>query len=91
MMDLMEDVTFGTNAWSENPDIVNQVLMKLNQNTTDSTKGFRFSMLSASTNRWTSTRYDQYHAYLYNGGYGLIDYGNFYSSYTVSPITQIEF
>ena len=91
MMDLMEDVTFGTNAWSENPDIVNQVLMKLNQNTTDVTKGFRFSMLSASASRWTSTRYDQRSAYGYSGNYGFV-YGNgFCNSFTVSPITQIEF
>ena len=91
MMDLMEDVTFGTNAWSENPDIVNQVLMKLNQNTADETKGFRFSMLSASTYRWTSTRHSQNSVYRYSGSDGGI-YANYScGSASVSPITQIEF
>lgn len=91
MMDLMDGVTFGTNAWSENPDIVNQVLMKLNQNTTDATKGFRFSMLSASASRWTSTRYSQNHAYRYYGFDGYIGGTGFYDSFAVSPLTQIEF
>lgn len=91
IIDLMEDVTFGTNAWSENPDIVNQVLMKLNQNTTDETKGFCFSMLNASTYRWTSTRYNQSSAYFYCNYDGTIGGYYLYNSYTVSPITQIEF
>lgn len=92
MMDLMEDVTYGTDAWSENPDIVNQVLMKLNHNTSDETKGFRFSMLSASGDQWTFMRVSTDRAYCYNGGDGTITPTDFFSySLPVSPITQIEF
>ena len=95
MMDLMEDVTYGTNAWPENPDIVNQVLMKLNENTNDETKGFRFSMLSASKDQWTSTRSIDINGhngvYLYNGATGDIAAGLTYWNIAASPITQIKF
>ena len=94
MMDLMEDVTYGTNAWPENPDIVNQVLMKLNENTNDETKGFRFSMLSASKDQWTSTgcpKINNIVAYLYNASDGTINVGQPYWDIAASPITQIEF
>lgn len=92
MMDLMEDVTYGTNAWSGNPDIVNQVLMKLNNNTNDDTKGFRFSMLSASKDQWTSTSClnTNTDAYLYNSD-GSITPSHSHWSLFVSPITQIKF
>ena len=39
---------------------------------------------------WTSTRYDQTNAYYYGGTSGLIGYGNFDGSFTVSPITLPE-
>ena len=46
--------------------------------------------LSLKEYYWTSTRYNQYSAYYYGGNYGLIDYLNFYYSFTVSPITLPE-
>ena len=46
--------------------------------------------LSLTEYYWTSTRCDQNLAYFYYGTGGNIDYGYFYRSDTVSPITQPE-
>ena len=45
--------------------------------------------LFASTNRWTTSRYSQYHAYFYNSRYGLLNFTFFYYSYSVAPITLL--
>lgn len=90
MFELMQDITYGTSAWNSNPDIINQVLYKLNNNTYDASKGFRFSLLSASTDRWASTRYDQTSAYYYSG-YGNIGNPGFCNSLSVSPVTLLTF
>ena len=47
--------------------------------------------LSASSNRWTASRYSQSSAYFYSGYYGLLYNYNFYFGYTVAPITLYEF
>ena len=91
MFELMQGITYGTNAWSSNPDIIHQVMYKLNDNTYDASKGFRFSLLSASTYRWTSTRCNQDYAYLYSGYYGFIGSYHFCYSFSVSPITLLTF
>ena len=46
--------------------------------------------LSLKEYYWTSARYGQNNAYYYNGGSGLIYYGTFYYSFTVSPLTLPE-
>ena len=89
MAQMMPDITYGTTFWTTNPDIINLVLAKL---TSISNSGW--SMLSASTSRWTSSRYDQKHAYHYNGlngSHGYFNYGYFYYVLTVAPITIYEF
>ena len=84
--EIMRDITYGTSFWAANPDIINRVLAKL---TSISNSGW--SMLSASTHRWTSSRSDQYSAYLYNGYGGYLFSGDFYNGFTVAPITLYEF
>ena len=83
---MMRDINLGTSFWDSNPDIVNRVLHKLT-----SIDDSGWSMLSASTYRWTSSRLDQDCAYLYGGDYGFLTSGNFYFGFTVAPITLYEF
>lgn len=52
MIELMSDVTYDTNEWTTNPDVVNQVIIKLNNDKT-AASGFKFTPLSANVNRWT--------------------------------------
>ena len=84
--EIMRDITYNTSFWTANPDIINCVLAKL---TSISNSGW--SMLSASTYRWTSSRYDQYGAYNYDGYYGYLYGYGFYFGFTVAPITLYEF
>ena len=84
--EIMRDITYGTSFWAANPDIINRVLAKL---TSISNSGW--SMLSASTARWTSSRYDQHHAYYSNGNDGYLGGTSFYYGNTVAPITLYEF
>ena len=86
MAQMMADITYNTSFWTAKPDIVNRVLAKL---TSISNSGW--SMLSASTNRWTSSRCDQNDAYCYYGDYGFLYGTNFYYGSTVAPITLYEF
>ena len=84
--EIMRDITYNTSFWETNPDIINRVIAKL---TSISNSGW--SMLSASTARWTSSRYGQNSAYLYSGPYGFLYNGNFFNGNTVAPITLYEF
>lgn len=84
--EIMRDITYNTSFWTTKPDIINRVLAKL---TSISNSGW--SMLSASTYRWTSSRYDQSSAYHYYGSNGVLNYFNFYVGITVAPITLYEF
>ena len=84
--EIMRDITYGTSFWAANPDIINRVLAKL---TSISNSGW--SMLSASTLRWTSSRSDQNSAYYYNGYYGYLNSLTFCTDTIVAPITLYEF
>ena len=84
--EIMRDITYDTSFWETNPDIINRVIAKL---TSISNSGW--SMLSASTYRWASSRYGQNSAYLYSGPYGFLYNGSFYYGNTVAPITLYEF
>ena len=86
MTQMMRDITYGTSFWTANPDIVNSVLRKLTSITNSG-----WTMLSASTFRWTSSRYGQYDAYNYDGNHGYLRNFGFYSADTVAPITLYEF
>ena len=81
---LMKDVTYGTNSWSSNPDIVNRVITKLRV-----TYGGAFDYLSASASHWTSARCYSNCAYYYYGNGGFLDYLGFYYSFTVAPISLV--
>ena len=81
---LMRDVTYGTNSWSSNPDIVNRVIAKLKV-----TYGNAFDYLSASTYHWTSARFNSNNAYYSDGDGGILGNGNFYGSGTVAPISLV--
>ncbi|MDY3759687.1 MAG: hypothetical protein SOZ72_09975, partial [Treponema sp.] len=91
MSQMMRDVTYDTSFWATNPDIVNRVLEKLT-----SIDDSGWSMLSASTSRWTSSRYDQHSVYYYLGSSGNNSSGNLYCynfcyDLPVAPITIYEF
>lgn len=90
---MMKDVTYGTSAGAayEDYDIVNKVLYKLNADTTDSTKGFRFSMLAATMFRWTSMRHSVNYVRNYGGIVGYIDYISDYNYAFATPITTVSF
>ena len=81
--EIMRDITDGTSFWEANPDIINRVLAKL--------RNSGWSILSASTYRWTSSRYNQFSAYIFNGNVGHLTYYNFCGENTVAPITIYEF
>ena len=83
---MMRDITYDTSFWVAKPDIVNRVISKFN-----SISNSGWSMLSASTYRWTSSRYDQYGTYGYDGNPGYLGSNYFYYTITVAPITLYEF
>ena len=86
MAQMMRDITYDTSFWVAKPDIVNRVISKFN-----SISNSGWSMLSASTYRWTSSRYDQYSTYCYDGTTGILVGYVFYASTTMAPITLYEF
>ena len=86
MAQMMRDITYDTSFWVAKPDIVNRVISKFN-----SISNSGWSMLSASTYRWTSSRYDQYGTYGYDGNPGYLGSNYFYYTITVAPITLYEF
>ena len=86
MLQMMRDITYGTTLWDAKPDIVNRVLLKLNSFDSEN-----WSMLSATMDRWTSSRYDQGSAYYCNGYTGNLHNTFFFYDRTVAPITLYEF
>ena len=87
MVQMMRDVTYGTDSWNTNPDIVNTVLDKM----------FKFdktnwSMLSPSDVRWTSSKFNNTNpfAHVYSGS-GAISNSQMYYLNFASPITIYEF
>ena len=86
MVQMMRNITYGTSFWETKPDIVNRVLYELNN--FDSKN---WSMLSASTNRWTSSICGQKGAYFYYSFNGILGFDSFNFSKFVAPITLYEF
>lgn len=84
--EIMRDITYDTSFWDANPDIINRVLAKL---TSISNSGW--SMLSASTHRWTSSKCDQSGVYYCSGFHGPLSNNSFYHVLAVAPITLYEF
>ena len=84
--EIMRDITYGTSFWAANPDIINRVLAKL---TSISNSGW--SMLSASTHRWTSSKCDKTGVYYCSGFHGPLSNNSFYHVLAVAPITLYEF
>lgn len=98
MIELMNNVTYDTNEWTTNPDIINQVIIKLNNDNT-ATHGFKFTPLSANVDRWTCCfgKYDTETGngiYTYNKVRGEINYNVPEASIgklSTALITKIEF
>ena len=86
MVEIMRDITYDTSFWETNPDIINRVLAKL---TSISNSGW--SMLSASTSRWTSSIHSQGSAYIYYGNQGLLFNSYPDGHFQVTSITLYEF
>ena len=86
MVQMMRDITYGTSLWETEPDIVNSVIAKF---ILAGTGSFSWSMFSADTDRWTSSRYDNTAAYFYSSLYGTLFYWGFSygSEYAIAPIT----
>ena len=86
MTEIMRDITYDTSCWEANPDIINRVLAKL---TSISNSGW--SMLSASTHRWTSSKCERTGVYYCSGFHGPLSNNAFYHTLAVAPITLYEF
>lgn len=86
MVQIMRDITYDTSFWESKPDIINIVLAKLT-----SINNSGWSMLSAYMNRWTSSGFNQDHAYSFNGFAGILYGYPLYWYYAVAPITIYEF
>ena len=84
--EIMHDITYDTSFWEANPDIINRVLAKL---TSISNSGW--SMLSASTHRWTSSKCEKTGVYYCSGFHGPLSNNAFYHVLAVAPITLYEF
>ena len=87
MGQIMKDITYGTSAWEDNPDIINTVLNKVR----NSRKCSDWDMLPANASRWTSDisyyKTDSYSYYVsdlfyYDGETGSISSTYFVNSYT---------
>ena len=86
MVEIMHDITYDTSFWETKSDIVNSVLAKLTSISNSS-----WSMLSASTYRWTSSKCSQNNAYCCYGYNGDLDRISLYFVSAVAPITLYEF
>lgn len=78
---IMRDITYGASAWDSNPDIINRVLDKL--------KNFGWSMINASTNYTTSSKYGPNFVWVYDSG--SLGYGDFFNKNNTMAITIYEF
>ncbi len=67
MCEIMRDITYGTTFWATKPDIINSVIAKLKTISPN-----RWSMLSASSGRWTSSRLSGEIFYYYNPKIGSL-------------------
>lgn len=92
MTQIMRDITYGTNSWSSNPDIINRVLAKLT-----SINNSGWSMLSVSNSviasRWTSYICDNLiSVYYFTGPSGFLHFTpSYYTLLSATPITIYEF
>ena len=96
IVEIMRDITHGTQSWTTNPDIINLVLQKLT-----SIDNSGWSMLSSVDNIWTSTKSSENAVYWYERELGTLfgvndedeEYSNLalYNPKMVSPITIYEF
>ena len=86
MAQMMRDITYDTTLWDAKPDIVNHVFLKLT-----SVNSGGWPILSASKDRWTSSRYSQTTEYSYYSTSGNLEGNFFYNRTAVTPITLYEF
>lgn len=94
--EIMRDITYSTQSWEANPDIINLVLQKLT-----SIVNSGWYMLPARTSRWTSSMCIGSTVYYYSGATGTLygyaennyeeDVLALYKPMMVSPITIYEF
>ena len=85
MVQMMRDITYGTSYWETKSDIINSVLEKLNSFDSN------WSVFSANTMRWTSTKFNDNTMHIYAGSLGIITNANFFSILPATPITIYEF
>ena len=79
MAEIMRDITYGTTLWATKPDIINSVILKLKTISNN-----KWSMLSASTGRWTSSRLSGEIFYYYNSRIGSLS--SIYADYVYELI-----
>ena len=88
MVQMMRDITYGTDSWNTNPDIVNTVLEKMVE-----FDGTNWTMINPTKNSyWTSSKCGEFYAYYCDVSGSLGFWGSFfYSGITATPITIYEF
>ena len=88
MVQMMRNITYGTDQWETNPDIVSTVLEKM-----FNFDGTNWTMINPAKNAyWTSSKCGDFYAY-YSDNSGTLNYFSsfFYSGTMATPITIYEF
>ena len=88
MGQIMHDITYGTDFWKTNPDIVNRVLYKLTNSNKDTSK---WHMISATKSKWTSSLYGSNSAFIYDANRGAFNWNTVYWRYEAMAITIYKF
>lgn len=89
LVEIMRDITYtDTAAPTDNTDIINRVIYKLNNN---STTGTLFSYLKTDVHHWSSSTVSTSKAYISHGNIGCMYQSNMTNSAYAMPITIYEF
>lgn len=94
LSEIMRDITYGTNSWSLNPDIINRVISKMRLEGTPnaSNNAEVWPHLSASAHWWTSCTYDNKKlAFIYDNNMGVMGNSGIYNPRNFMAITLYDY
>lgn len=96
--DMLKDCTLATPFWNDIPDVINQTLIRLDDNNSSSSAnayGFRFDLMPAGNLGNNSIHslqfYSQTTNYFYDGNYGAISGNYFYGADRLRIVTEVDF